>query len=224
MIDDLFNFYRRHATFSGMVVLRNGLLKNIFFYILLLMVVVFMVVSQIQDNIYFLGGSIAMVIISALTGRWINASTVHQKYKKQYKSRLNWSNEGFNTIYKEKIKRYLVRSEKVRCFSEIPDEKLDKIQELIAERAKIEKLPFITSFSVFLTLFIPLWAIYLSTIFKAAENDQNKAGILFLIFFLLILSIGLIAPIIVEIRDSFFSRCHRWNKLNNLLKEIRMQY
>ncbi len=215
MIDDLFNFYKDNLTFESAVIKQNGFLKNTLFYLLVLAYVGLGISYLITQNYAFGITAIVLIILSVFVGRFINALLIKAKYPSLWLSCFNWSSKGFNKMFLDRLEIYL---------KDIDDSKLDKIQELINERANRAKIPSIIFISTFAGLFIPLWSSYISTTMDLIKEKGIEAtGLIFLMFLLLIFSVSFISPMLSEIRDNVITRHMKWNQLNDLISDMRLR-
>lgn len=216
MIDDLFKFYNDNLTFESAVIKQNGFLKNSPFYLLILAYVGSGISYMITQNYVFGIIAIALPVLSVFVGRFINALLIKDKYPNFWSSWISWSSSGFNNMFLDRLEERL---------KNIDDNKLDKIQELIKERANRARIPSIVFISTFAGLFIPLWSSYISAIM---DNTMKKSGIevmslVFLIFLLLIISVSFTSPMLAEIRDSLITRYMKWDRLNYLISDMRLR-
>ncbi len=170
MIEDLFAFYKNNLTFEGAVTRKNGFLKNSLVYFSLVVFVALGVSFAITHNFVYWILAILFSIIAIFVGKLINASLIKKEYPDLWLSQTSWSTSGFNTKFLKLLQEHL---------NDKDDSKLDRIQDLIKERANRERIPSFIFFSTFFGLFIPLWSSYVNTIMDSMKEDGQKQGCLY---------------------------------------------
>lgn len=215
MINNLFKYYKNNLTFEGAVIRENGFWKNSPFYLLLLTYIGFVISFTITHSWYFGILAIIFFISSALASKIINASFIKVEFNDFWVSKFSWSRSEFNNMFLDKLEKHLKNKD---------DNQLDIIQELIKERANRTKIHSIVFMSTFAGLFIPLWNSYINTVMNSMKKEEIVSmTYLFLIFLLLIISVSLLSPILADIRDILITQYMKWNKLNDLISEMRLR-
>lgn len=215
MIDDLFKFYKDNLTFESAVIRKNGFLKNSLFYLLILAYIGFTISYVITQKLVFGIVAVILILLSVFVGRLINSLSVKALYPNLSISWINWSTSGFNNMFLDRLEEHL---------KDMDDNKLDKIQELIKERANRARIPSLVFISTFAGLFIPLWSSYINAIMNSMKKDEiEMVGLVFLMFLLLVISVSFISPMLAEIRDILITRHMKWNRLNDLISEMRLR-
>lgn len=215
MIDDLFKFYKDNLTFESVVIRKNGFLKNSPFYLLIIAYVGFGISYLITQNFVFGIIAIIAIILSVFVGSFITALLIKDKFPIFWLSRFNWSTSGLNSMFLDRLEEYL---------KDVDNNKLDKIQDLIKERANRARIPSIVFISTFAGLFIPLWSSYINAIMGSMKKCGIEAmGFVFLMFLLLIISVSFLSLMLADIRDSLITRYLKWNRLNDLISDMRLR-
>jgi len=223
MIDELFVFFKNTLTFRGLVVRRNGIFKNALVFIIIFLPAVLVLTYIVEKNPTYIIIAVLVSFISPILGALINAKTVRKKYPKLMKSRLTWSYQGFQQLYLNYLERYLIRIHNKTYFHEIDDAKLDKIQEIISERANQEKIPSIIFITALGALFLPLWSAFLTQFLRLNGKNETDLLIAFGVLISLIVMFAILTPYIIRFRDGLITKYEKWNRLNELISELRLQ-
>lgn len=215
MIEDLYQYYKNNLTFESIVIGKNGFLKNSLFYFSFIAFICLIAVYLLtQDDIW---GVVAFIvaIVSAIVGRYTFANMIKRNYPNYYISRFDWSTSGLNGMYLDSLENHL---------KNIDDNKLDIIQELIKERANRSRIPSIVAISTFVALVVPLWNAYISAIMDSLKKEGFVAmGFAFIIFLGLIIALSGLSLMFTIARDNLLTRYMSWNRLNNLISEMRLR-
>jgi hypothetical protein len=215
MIEDLIKFYTENLTFNAIVIKKNGFIRNLLFRLLLF--------SAVGVAIYFLIIKmyllsflcIPILLLSVRLGLYFNSRTIKKHYPDIYISKFKWSNEKISTMIYKRLDEYLKEHDL--------DDNVDDIKQLVNEKAKNERLPFILYSTGFIALFIPLWNTYIEKFLDYFKNDIEAISIIALVITVIIASIAIYIPMIHSFRDSLFSRYKKLINLSELLDDYKLR-
>ena len=213
-MEDFISYYQNSLCFSGLVLKKNGILKNFAIGTLFIVLIVLYVFIFINGAIWLYLTLLPLIIAIMLFGRYIGACTIKKYYPTAYISKYEWSNEILNSIINENLASYI----KERNY----EEKLDEVQRILNNKAQKEKLPFIIYSTAFGALFLPVWISYMEKVFEIFKNDFNSLSLVFLMSIIVTASVAFLIPLVYEFQDVFLSRYQVLNNLISLIDEYKL--
>lgn len=214
-MEDFISYYQSSLCIRGLVLLHNGILKNLAIGTLFIVLIVLYIFIFINGTIWWYFTLIPIIIAAILLGRYLCACTVKKHYPRAYISKHKWSNEILNSIINDNLASYISKNNY--------GEKLDEIQRILNNKAQKEKLPFMVYSTVFGVLFLPIWISYMAKVFEIFKNDFNSLSLVFLISIIVTASVAFLIPLVYEFQDVFLSRYQVLNNLISLIDEYKLK-
>ncbi len=178
MTKELFHYYKENLIFYSQVTKENKVISNLIIVSgLSLFCFIWYYLIIIKNEYYCVLIEVVIVVVTYLLLSWLNGKTIKRKFPEMYISPLNWDSNKFNDLFIQRL------TEKIENLSE---ENIELLQKQIKENGDKEKISFVTMFSIFGVLFIPLWDTYLSKLFDAFKSDIKVMTINFILIIFLI--------------------------------------
>ncbi|NQX40602.1 hypothetical protein SAMN05421820_1044 [Pedobacter steynii] len=212
MVEELIDYYSTNLTFYNLVTRKLIWWKKLIPVLLFLAVAALFVVYFIKLKIYLLVLCLPCFGVALFLGRRFNALKVKELYQRHSISKFSWSTEGFHQDAVQNLNGYFERKG-------WDENKIQKIQELIKEKADKERTGSIIFISCLGALFIPLWNVYLDKL-MGQFNTTEDLSILFAVLLFLITAVSYLMINLADIRDNFITRFVKLNKLNELISEV----
>lgn len=212
MIEELIDYYTTNLTFYNLVARKLIWWEKLIPVLLLLAVAVLFVVYYVKLKIYLLVICLLCLGLALFLGRRFNALKVKELYPQHAISKFSWSTEGFHRDAVQNLNHYFENKG-------WDENKIQKIQMLIKEKADKERTGSIIFISCLGALFIPLWSVYLDKL-MGQFNTIEDLSILFAVLLFLIITVSYVMINLADIRDNFITKFVKLNKLNDLMSEV----
>ena len=120
-------------------------------------------------------------------------------------------------MVKSKLKKKLLKLE-IRNKDQVK-----QVSDLVKSKAKSERIPYIIGATTFGILFTPIWYIFIDKTFDLFKDHFQYLLAFFAGGFILIAAISIIAPMIVNTRDTMLTKYNDLNVLSEYLDDIHME-
>jgi len=149
--------------------------------------------------------------------QYSNTQAIKKTFPDMYVSRFLWSNIKFRRMVKAKLKEKLLELEIKN------KDQVKQVSDLVKSKANNERIPYILSATTFGILFTPIWYGFINKTFDIYKDQFPHLLALFIGGIMLIITISILAPMLIDIRDSVLTKYNDLNNLGEYLDDIHME-